>query len=116
MTSKTRGRHPIDLHALNAIARGQRRYWIIVKLSAGDDTNPLSALSQVKGQITEDLAGRRMIRKEVSIEEDDPRSHGLSHAGAGWNGVFVPRRTCAEQTVGKPTQRRNDLAGATQNF
>ena len=56
--------------ALNFLS-GEAGAWIVVNLLTGDDVDAAPSLRQTEGELGKNLAGRRMIREEVSIEEEN---------------------------------------------
>ena len=48
---------------------GEASVWIVVNLLAGDDVDVVAGCGQVECELRKNLAGRRMIREEVSIDE-----------------------------------------------
>lgn len=59
-------------------SRRQRGGRLVIGLAAGDDMHVLALIGQVKREIAQQLARRRVVRKEVAIKKDDAGSQELT--------------------------------------
>ena len=65
----------MNSHAAHVLEVRQFCSRVIVLLAAGDDVNVPALAGQMKREIAQDLACRRMIGKEKPIEKDDALHH-----------------------------------------
>ena len=60
--------------------RRQSRHRVVVGQPRRDDRDPVPAIRKCEGEVREHLAGRRMIRIEIAIDEKDAHPATVSHA------------------------------------
>lgn len=63
----------MNRNAADGFMGGQLLLGVIVKLPAGDDVRVHAGAGEVEHEVAEELAGRRMIREKVSIEDNETR-------------------------------------------
>ena len=63
----------MNRNATNGFMFGKLSLWVVVKLPAGDDVRVHPGAGEMEHEVAEELAGRRMIREKVSIEDNETR-------------------------------------------
>src|ERR1700761_5671797 len=83
----------MNTDAVQPSVRRQGRMRVIIALAAGDDVNVETIVAEIKSEIAHDLACRRVVRIEITIENDQAGARRSRHSGPPMTSM-VPKSAC----------------------